>query len=138
VLRGKRRDGGLGDDQIDPELDQLNREVRQPGVVLLGPAVLDGEILTLDVAEIPHPLQERVLPGRLYEAACEIADPNLPGVLVGPGWTWVGAREQSEASQGEATLEELAATHANGSHGTPVEPFAPQAPQSSRAFVLGL
>ena len=48
----------MGDDEVNLEPDQLCREVGQPVVLPLGPAVLDGEVLTLHVAEVAKALPE--------------------------------------------------------------------------------
>jgi hypothetical protein len=61
---------GSHEDLYSP-LDQLGRELRQPVELSFGPAVLDGDVCSLRVAELPESIQERFTQG--------------PAVVVEPG-----------------------------------------------------
>ena len=48
----------MRDDEVDLQANQFCREVGQPVVLPFGPAVLDGEVLPLHVAEVVKTLPE--------------------------------------------------------------------------------
>ena len=48
----------LRDDDVDLQANQLCREVGEPLVLPFGPALLDGDVLPLDVAEVVQTLPE--------------------------------------------------------------------------------
>ena len=61
-MDGRRR---RGDDDGDLHLRQLGGEARQPFVLALGEAILDGDVLAVDVPELAQPLAKRLLAARL-------------------------------------------------------------------------
>ena len=75
-------------DHVDGERDQLGGEVGQAFLPILRPAVDDLDVLALQVAEIPEPLDERAREvvragGRWGRVGYKVADPRDPRRLRG-------------------------------------------------------
>jgi hypothetical protein len=55
---GEGRKRGRRDDYCDPSANQIGRQLGQPVVLILGPAVRDGDILALNIADFFRALAE--------------------------------------------------------------------------------
>src|SRR5262245_11247173 len=64
-------------------MDQIGRQCRQPIVLLLRPAILDGDIPTLDKASFAQAMAEGAQPARVPVGGCaaEIPDHRQPSLL---------------------------------------------------------
>jgi hypothetical protein len=63
-------------DDVDVETHQLGRELGPALELPVGPSVLDRQIPSLDVAEVPHPLPESLVQVAGPGAGREVPDPR--------------------------------------------------------------
>jgi hypothetical protein len=71
-------------DQIDVETSQLGRELRKALGAAIGRAIVDDEVLALDVAEVPQTLAQRIEIGGVRRRRNHLQDAdavNLAGLL---------------------------------------------------------
>ena len=57
---GLRGGGSSGDDQVDGEVHQLGREIKEPLGAAIGRAILDPQILPFDITAVSKAAQQRV------------------------------------------------------------------------------
>src|SRR6266446_5993528 len=98
LLSGMARLGPHGDKDIDLELDQLRSEVGEPIVSALGPAILNGNGLSFNIAALAQALAE----GFCIRPGCvtDIANPGDPGARLR-----LGDERRYEQTQGERNDE---------------------------------
>jgi hypothetical protein len=66
------------DDDIDLRADQLGSEAGKARDVAVRPSVLQNEVLSLDVAQLGHPLPERIDNAQHFRARRGLAEPSYP------------------------------------------------------------
>ena len=100
-------------DEVSLEPNQVGREVREP-VEVLGRAVLQGDLLALDPAQVTEPLSEALDVGRDARGGAEEEQTN-PGDV--PCWRRYGGERCHEKIQGESNQQhDQAARHGNLRH----------------------
>jgi len=67
LLYGTSRWRSLRKDEVNPETDQLGREVGEPSSIALSKSPFDSDVLTLDPAEVVQSLPECLAGGYGFE-----------------------------------------------------------------------
>ena len=78
LLRGLGGRGGRDDDQVDPQADELGRQVRVSRIAALRPSVLEVDVLAVDPAEVAEAFDEESRRARGLGRDAQVADPVVP------------------------------------------------------------
>src|SRR5260221_13706767 len=96
LRRHRGREAAGGNDHVDFALDQLGRELRQELGLALRPAVLDRDVLAVDIAAFLEPRAERVDEVRALVGRAAVQEADEGNGALGAPDEWPGERHRSD------------------------------------------